>query len=135
MISASRPGGATVFIVKKGGSLGVPKWQFNIGAQYDFALFDHPTFIRGDYQYSGSYLRGQAPGTAAYNAVTANGEATNFATARAGMTFDQIQAAIYVNNLTASKSILNEGNGLSSPLRTATTFRPREFGFQVSYRY
>ncbi len=54
---------------------------------------------------------------------------------RAGVAFDKFDASLYVNNVTDSRDLLNEGNGLSSPLITATTFRPREIGMQVNYRY
>jgi outer membrane receptor protein involved in Fe transport len=127
--------GGTTYIVKKGGQLGIPKWQYNIGAQYDFDLYRMPGYIRADYQYSDVYQRGQAQGTAAYNAVTVKGRETKFVTARAGLTIKGVDASVFVNNLTNSQAMLNETNTTASPLRTATTFRPREIGLQLSYRY
>jgi outer membrane receptor protein involved in Fe transport len=127
--------GSTTYIVKKGGQLGVPKWQYNIGAQYDFDVFTRPSYVRAEYQYSDVYQRGQAPGTAAFNAVTVKGRQTGFMTARAGVSLDKFDVSLFANNLLDSKSLLNETNGLASPLRTATTFRPREIGAQLSYHF
>jgi outer membrane receptor protein involved in Fe transport len=127
--------GSTTYIVRKGGELGVPKWQYNIGAQYDFDLFTLPGYIRADYQYSDVYQRGQAKGTAAYNPWTVKGRETKFMTARAGITYKKVDASVFVNNVTNSQDMLNETNTTASPLRTATTFRPREIGVQLSYRY
>jgi iron complex outermembrane receptor protein len=127
--------GSTVYIVKRGQPLGVPMWQYNVGAQYEFDVVGRKAFIRGDYQFSGSYLRGSALGTPGYNAVTAYGQPTHFATMRAGMNFDKMDVALYANNVTNSRDLLNYGNGLSSALRTATTFRPREIGLQLNYHY
>jgi outer membrane receptor protein involved in Fe transport len=126
--------GSTSYIVKKGQPLGVPTWQYNVGAQYDFQVLGRAAFVRGDYQFSGDYVRGY-PGTPGYNAVIYRGQPTHFATLRAGVNLERVDVALYVNNLTDSRDFLNYGNGLSSPLRTATTFRPREIGMQLNYRY
>ena len=134
--SFATPGGGTTFIVKKGGSLGVPKWQYNIGAQYNFDVFgDNGAYVRADYQYSGKYQRGAAEGTLGYDPVTVAGEATHFVTARAGMTIDRVEASLFVNNLFNSKDRLNLAHSQASPLVTASTFRPREIGVQLAYRY
>jgi outer membrane receptor protein involved in Fe transport len=125
----------TIFIVKKGGSLGIPKWQYNLGAQYSFDAFQLPSYVRMDYQYSGVYQRGSAKDTVAYNPVTVKGRQTGYATARAGVSFKSVDISAFVNNVFNSKSLLAEGNGQSSPLRTASSFRPREYGLQASYRF
>ena len=129
------PTGALTYVVKKGGSLGIPVWQYNVGGQYDFRVFDRSSYVRLDYQYSSSYQRGSAAGTIGYVAQTVYGAPTHYMTGRAGMRFDGYEASLFVNNLLDSHDILNETVGAQSPLVTANTFRPREVGLQLSYRF
>ncbi len=134
--SFPNPSGGTTYIVKKGGSLGIPVWQFNVGGQYDFELMNRfASYVRVDYQYASDYQRGSAAGTVGYVAQTVYGAPTHYMTARAGMRFDGYEASLFVNNLTDSHDILNEAVGAQSPLTTASTYRPREVGLQLSYRF
>ncbi|MGZ3343449.1 MAG: TonB-dependent receptor domain-containing protein [Caulobacteraceae bacterium] len=127
--------GSTAFIVKKGMFLPTPKWQAAIVAQYDFRILDkYAAFIRGDYEYQSSYIRTNV-GQAGYDPITAVGSQTHIANARIGMSRDGYEANIFVNNLANSQELLNVGHGAGSALVTGSTFRPREVGVQLVYRY
>ncbi|HEY4032251.1 MAG TPA: TonB-dependent receptor [Caulobacteraceae bacterium] len=127
--------GAATFIVKKGMFLPTPKWQAAIVAQYDFRILDkYSAYLRGDFEYQSDYVRTNV-GQAGYDPITAIGSQTHIANARLGMSRDGYEANIFVNNLADSQELLNVGHGAGSALITATTFRPREVGVQLIYRY
>jgi outer membrane receptor protein involved in Fe transport len=127
---------STLTIVRKDQPLGAPKWQYNIGAQYDAEVMGrYNAYVRADYQYSGTYLAGTLPGLTGYDPLTAKGRQTHFMTARAGVNVGKMDAAIFVNNLTNSQNYLTFAHGQSSPLTTGSSFRPREIGVQLNYRY
>jgi hypothetical protein len=64
---------------------------------------------------------------------------TNFASARAGMSFGGWQAALFVDNLTDTHTVTNynftidPGDG-NSRLERQFTFRPRTIGLTITYR-
>ncbi len=130
-----QPGGTSV-IVNNGDELGAPRWQYNVGAIYTFqATSKMNGYVRGDYRFQGEYQRSGAPGTTSYDPIVARGQSTHFATARVGVTLNQLDVALFVNNLTNSRELISVGHGSASPLVTASTFRPREIGLQATYRY
>jgi outer membrane receptor protein involved in Fe transport len=126
--------GSVNFLVKKGMFLPAPKWQAAIVAQYDFRVFDHSAYLRGDYEYQSDYIRTNV-GQAGYDPITAVGSQTHIVNARAGFTMRGYEISAFVNNLADSQDLLNVGHGALSPLVTATSFRPREVGMQFVYRY
>lgn len=133
--TVKQPGGTSA-VVNKGDELGAPKWEYNIGGRYDFTL---PRgiggYVRADYRFQSDYQRGGAAGTTGYDPITARGGATHYATARAGVTVNSADISLFVNNLTNSRDLIQVTHGAYSPLVTASTFRPREVGLQVIYRY
>jgi outer membrane receptor protein involved in Fe transport len=125
-----------IIIVNKGDNLGAPDWQANVGVQYNHALTDaFDGYARVDYQYSGKYMRTPGPGASGYDAVIVNGNETRFMTARAGITHQRFDLNVYVNNLTNSVDPIFKAHSSNSALVTAATFRPREVGLQLTYRY
>ncbi len=129
-------GAAPVVIANKGDELGAPMWQYNINAEYDFHLTDkYSGYIRGDYAFSSEYKRQTGIGTVGYDALTNLGSATHFANARMGVNFSTWDVSLYVKNLTASQDILSAQHTAGAALVTATTFRPREVGMSVGYRF
>jgi outer membrane receptor protein involved in Fe transport len=124
-----------IVIVNKGDELGAPDWQVSFGAQYDFQVFGRSGYVRGDYQYNGLYKRGVGPGATGYNAFSYKGQATRYAQFRAGVVDDGLEVSVFVNNAFNSQDPLNLTNANLSPLISATTFRPREIGLQVTKRY
>ena len=126
--------GSTNFLVKKGMFLPAPKWQATIIAQYDFRLLDHSAYVRGDYSYQSDYVRTNL-GQAGYDPITATGSQTHILNARAGFSMRGVDVAVFVNNAANSQDLLNVGHGAGAALITGTTFRPREIGLQLAYRY
>jgi outer membrane receptor protein involved in Fe transport len=133
--SQATPAGPTI-IVNKGDELGSPDWQISLGLQYDVQIAGrYNAYIRGDYQYNGLYKRGVGPGASGYNAFSYKGQATRYASFRAGVTVKKVDVSAFINNAFNSTDPLNLGNANLSPLITASTFRPREIGLQATYRY
>jgi len=128
-------GTAPQVVVSKGDELGSPKWQAAFSAQYNFNLLSYDAYLRGDYQYSGKYLRTPGPASFSYNAVSYRGAATNFVTVRAGLNLGRVDASLFINNLTKEDARLNVGQSPPSLAVTGSTYRPREYGLQLTYRY
>jgi len=130
------PAGVTPqVLVYEGDSLGAPKWQLSLGAQYDFKLADRPAFVRADYQYATDYLRTTGPGTVSYQAVVYQGDAARNLNARVGVLFNSVEASVYASNLTDESTVLGVGNTSPSTIVTETAVRPREVGVTLSYRH
>jgi outer membrane receptor protein involved in Fe transport len=129
------PGVAPQVVVSKGDELGAPKWQAAFALQYNTQVLGRDAYIRGDYQYSGKYLRTPGPASFSYNAVSYRGAATHFVTARAGVNLGRVDASLFVNNLTKEEARLNVGQSPPSVAVTGQIYRPREYGLQLTYRY
>ncbi|HEY4030131.1 MAG TPA: TonB-dependent receptor, partial [Caulobacteraceae bacterium] len=125
-----------VVVVNKGDQLGAPRWQLNVGGQFDWRLLDRwDTFVRADYQYSSQFQRGVGPGAQGYDAQTVVGAPTHYLTARAGVSLKGWELAAFVNNVTDSQDRLYSAHGAGSPLITSSTFRPREIGLEATVHY
>jgi iron complex outermembrane receptor protein len=120
---------------------GVP-FTATIGLQYKFTVFDRESFVRVDDEYEGRAKwpsPGQDPNTQQFDAANYTLSPTNFASARAGMTFGSWQVAAFVDNLTDTHTVTNynwtidPGDG-ESRLQRQFTFRPRTIGLTFTYR-
>jgi iron complex outermembrane recepter protein len=128
-------------IVGQSGQPGAPVTA-SIGFEYKFAVFSHDSFVRVDDEYQG---RPKWPGatqdanTSQFDAANYTLSSTNFASARAGMTFGGWQVAAFVDNLTDTHTVTNynfsidPGTG-DSRLERQFTFRPRTVGLTFTYR-
>jgi hypothetical protein len=129
-------GDAPIVIVNRGDQLATPRWQWNLGAQYDFRLAEGiSAYLRADYQHSSSYQRGVGPGASGYDAVIADGAATDFVTARLGIIRGPWELSLFANNLTNAQDRLAQAHQAQSALVTSMSFRPREIGLQATVRY
>jgi hypothetical protein len=133
------------------GQSGLPiaPWTGSIGAQYNFTAFSNPSYLRADYQYSGGEKWAPAsadPGTLQYDPFYQPLHSWQFASLRAGTSFGDWSAAVFVDNLFDSHATLSSnhttpaydfttGAVLASPLYRAFTFRPRTVGVSASYRF
>src|SRR6202011_3726157 len=113
-----------------------------IGLQYRFSVFNRESFIRVDDEYQGraKWLSpGQDQTTQQYDSANYVLSSTNFASARAGMTFGAWQVSTFVDNLTDTHTVTNynwtirPGDG-ESRLQRQYTFRPRTIGLSFTYR-
>jgi outer membrane receptor protein involved in Fe transport len=120
--------------------LGVPLWSGSAGMKYDLHIADKTPFIRADYNFASGVRRSTGPGTVGYTATVYKAESTNFLTIGAGVNYtSQLQLLFNVKNVTNTQTPLLEYGGVTtvrnSPLLFGTTFRPREYDFDVLYRF
>ncbi|MEP6883899.1 MAG: TonB-dependent receptor [Gammaproteobacteria bacterium] len=141
-------------VVRKGdaitGQSGQPGSPFTatIGLEYKFSLFEHESFIRVDDEFQ-AHAKWPSPGQDGPTATSTGTQqfdsanyvltSTNFASARAGMTFGGWQVAAFVDNLADTHTVTNynwtidPGDG-ESRLQRQYTFRPRTVGLSFTYR-
>ena len=144
--------GSPAIAINKGDGFGIPKWQVNFTAQYDFEVMSHNLYVRGDYQYQGPYLQGVSFGAANYNPFTRQVKAQDLFNLRAGVAFDRFDVNVFANNVTNSRDrIGNAGNGIGAcsaaggagctaygtfqPFVAQQFQRPRSIGVQANYRF
>jgi iron complex outermembrane recepter protein len=140
-------------VVRKGDAItgqsaqpGAP-FTATIGLEYKFSVFNRESFVRVDDEFEGR-AKWPSPGqdgtpalanTQQYDSANYVLSSTNFASARAGMSFGAWQVAAFVDNLTDTHTVTNynwsidPGDG-ESRLERQFTFRPRTFGLTFTYR-
>jgi iron complex outermembrane recepter protein len=113
-----------------------------LGLEYKFTLFEHESFVRVDDEYESRPKWASATqdaSTLQSDSANYRLSSTNFASARAGMTFGAWQVAAFVDNLTDTHTVTNynftidPGDG-NSRLERQFTFRPRTIGLTFTYR-
>jgi iron complex outermembrane recepter protein len=126
-----------------------PPYTITLGLEYKFKMFTRDSYIRFDDEYEarpkwpvasqdGDPVNGGR--TLQYDPANYTLSSTNFASARAGMTFGGWQASLFCDNLfdthtvTAYEWSIDPGDG-NSRLQRQFTFRPRTVGLTVAYRY
>jgi outer membrane receptor protein involved in Fe transport len=143
----SNPGGLTTITRMEGDNIGgVPDWTFSISPQYDFQVNGNDAFVRFDYSYQDSYRSGSLAELAkfneglanTYNPITWMALSSYNANARAGISLNNFNVALYVNNLTNRQPIRrftgSTANGDSNYM-TGGMSRPRTIGVQVNYEF
>ena len=129
-------------IVGQSGQPGAPV-TVSVGAQYKFALANHESFVRFDYEYTGRNhwtSPRQDPNTAQFDDANYTLAATSFASLRAGMQFNEWSVEPFIDNLFDTHTVQNydftidPGTG-DSRLQRQWTFRPRTYGVTATYRY
>lgn len=117
-------------------------YTVTLGLEYKFQLFNRASFVRVDDEYqarSKYHAATQDANTLQFDAADYTLSSTNFASARAGMTFGGWQASIFADNLFDSHTVtgyeftIDPGDG-NSRLERQFTFRPRTIGITVTYR-
>lgn len=141
----------------EGDPVGVPKWQVNVGARFDFDVGNLRSYIRADYQFQGEYTDGPSFGTGNYNPFTRYKDATDQVNVRAGVNLGAVEVNVFANNLLDSRDEVSTGptsggNGqtgcnaalggegctvytLFSPFVQQQYQRPRSVGVQANYRF
>jgi iron complex outermembrane recepter protein len=119
-----------------------PPVTVSIGLEYTFSLFNRDSFVRVDDEYQGRAKWASAvqdSSTLQFDAANYTLSPTNFASARAGMTFGGWQVAAFCDNLADTHTVTNydwtidPGDG-TSRLQRQFTFRPRTIGLTFTYR-
>jgi len=128
-------------VTGQSGQPGAP-FTATIGLEYKFSVLEHESFVRIDDEFEGRAKwpsPGQDPTTQQFDSANYVLPSTNFASARAGMTFGGWQVAAFVDNLTDTHTVTNynwtidPGDG-ESRLQRQFTFRPRTVGLTFTYR-
>ncbi len=146
-------GAAAAVVANKGDGFGIPKWQVNFNAQYDFNVMERPAYVRLDYQYQGPYQQGVSFGATNYNPFTRSVGKQDLFNLRLGVDLGQFDVNIFALNLTNSRDAVgNSGNGVGACNATTggpgcTVYgtyqpfvgqgfqRPRTVGVQGNYRF
>jgi iron complex outermembrane recepter protein len=133
-------------VVGESGQPGAP-FTASLGAEYKFALFEHQSFVRMDFEYQSRnhwLSPRQDPGTAQFNQSNYTLSATKFMSARGGMAFGGWSIEPFVDNLLNTHTVVNydftiypgaDPNQTLSPLQRQYTFRPRTYGVTATFRY
>jgi outer membrane receptor protein involved in Fe transport len=117
-------------------------YTVTLGLEYKFQLFNHNSFVRVDDEFQARSkwpAATQDANTLQFDAANYTLSSTNFASARAGMSFGGWQASLFVDNLFDSHTVTgyewttDPGDG-NSRLERQFTFRPRTVGITVTYR-
>ena len=128
-------------ITGQSGQPGAP-FTLTVGLEYRFNVMSHDSFIRVDDEYEGRpkwNSPGQDASTLQYDSANYRLSATNFISARTGVTFGGWQVAAFVDNLADTHVVTNynftidPGDG-SSRLERQFTYRPRTIGLTFTYR-
>ncbi len=105
-------------------------------AEYRFAVGATESFVRGDYQYAGSYDRFGSPQTFSYDPATTHQPATNYVSLRAGVTHGVWDLALFVDNLFDDRtSLYRYHDTYDSPGFRNQRFRPRTTGLTLEYSF
>jgi hypothetical protein len=94
-------------------------------------------YVRADLTYQSRTRRTgtQIPGVINYDPlVTPTGD-TTLVNARIGVTRDNTDVSLFVNNLMDAHPLIGRSHGRNNPIWTASTFRPRTIGITATYRY
>lgn len=131
------PGAPLQAVVHDGDTLGgVPKWQASAGVQYNFQAFEKDSYLRADYQYADKYFRTTGPGTVTYQPLAYQGPSSQNLNVRFGLRFqNNIEAALWSNNVTNESTVLSVGNTPGSVVVSETAVRPREIGATITWRH
>jgi len=133
-------------IVGESGQPGAP-FTLSIGAEYKFALLEHESFVRMDFEYQSrnNWLSPrQDPGTAQFSQYNYTLSATKFLSARGGMAFGGWSVEPFIDNLLNTHTVVNYDFTINPNIDPTTnfqalqrqyTFRPRTYGVTAAFRY
>jgi outer membrane receptor protein involved in Fe transport len=126
-------------LAAKGDALDVAPWTVTVGAQYNFDLFTKPAFIRADYEFRSrrtTPIAAEDPATTYYDPGLVPDPETHLVNLRAGVTLDNLDVAVFANNVFNAHPQLGLTHQDSSTLLyEAQTFRPLTVGVSVNFKY
>ncbi|MEI9929067.1 MAG: TonB-dependent receptor [Rhizomicrobium sp.] len=126
-------------LVVAGDTLPVSPWTSSIGLQYSHNVYSLPSYIRVDYEFNGrnsSLTPEQDSRTTSYDPGLVPDPPTNLFSVRAGTTYNNVNLALFMDNLFNSHPILDLNHqDLHTLLYEASTERPRTFGLTATYHY
>ena len=129
-------------IAGQSGQPGAP-FTASMGLEYKFKLGEVPTYVRLDDEFQSRNHYNSASQdalSAQYDSANYHLSSTNFASARAGVSWGEMQVSLFCDNLTDTHTVTNynhtidPGDG-NTRLERQFTFRPRTIGVTFSYRH
>jgi iron complex outermembrane recepter protein len=125
-----------------------PPFTASVGLEYAFAVAEHESFVRADYQYQAKakwLSPGQDPATQQFDPANYVLPATNFVTLRGGTSFGNWQAQLFIDNLLDTHTVTNYAWSIPNAVTDINfggenrnvrnyTYRPRTFGLTFIYR-
>ncbi len=108
---------------------GSPKVNANFAIQYDFRISGHPAFARADSFYTGEFY-----GDLLQTPVLKAGGYTKI-DARAGVTFGNLDAELFVRNVTNNDAYTWRGISSGPSPFIGFRLRPRVIGVQLGYHF
>ena len=108
------------------------------GVQYDTEVATRPIFARVDWQYAhtaNAVTVPTNPVNASYDALIPRPASRSFLTARTGITFDNLDVSLFVENLLNSTKQLNLSHTRGRAYYQFTSFRPRTITAQAKYKF
>jgi outer membrane receptor protein involved in Fe transport len=114
-------------------------WTATLGVQYSFQAFDRPAFVRVDDTFDSrrtTPIPNEDPRTAFYDPALKPNPPVNQLSAKAGVTVNRWDLALYANNIADAHPLLNyQHEDSATLLYEAETLRPRTIGMAASYRF
>ncbi|HEX4740871.1 MAG TPA: TonB-dependent receptor [Caulobacteraceae bacterium] len=114
-------------------------WTVSLGAQYNFQAFGRDAFVRLDDSFNSRRTRPiptEDPNTAFYDPGLRPNPPVNQLFARAGITIQRWDFAVYANNLADAHPQLNlQHEDAATLLYEAETLRPRTVGMSANYHF
>jgi outer membrane receptor protein involved in Fe transport len=119
--------------------IGIPEWTVALNGEYTFSVGTNlDAYVRGDYQWLGSYYRTQSAGKIGYNPYTYEADDYDQLSLRAGlMVGDTWDISLFANNLTNNDTVIGASTALApvTGLLRATTLRPRTIGITIGKQF
>jgi len=132
------PGPGVLPLTARGEALPGSPWSASLGAQYNMTAWGHEGYIRADYEYSGkSYctIGAYSSSTASYDPSLVPDPAYSQVSARAALTFGNLNLALFAQNIFDAHPQLNLSHQDSATiLFEAETLRPRTIGLTATYK-
>lgn len=113
-------------------------WQVAVGGRYDFTVAGLDAFVRANHEFASDNWRLESrydPATAFFNPIVPPRRGYDVTRVRAGVTFDALEAQLFVDNVFNTSEGLEATNyGGRSPFLVNYSLRPRTFGLTLIYR-
>jgi iron complex outermembrane receptor protein len=128
--------GSGVVLAKHGDPLPTPEWQAVASVEYNFAVAEHDSFVRAEYDFTGPYYRTGSADISAYDPSTRSQPAVHYLTMRAGTTISDIDIAAFANNiLNSHQSLYRYHDTTATPLYRDIAQRPLTIGLTSTYHF
>lgn len=130
---------AGLILARNGDKLPGPPWTFSVNAQYRQNIFGRDAYftVQDEFQSAETGTTPERdPATTLFDPGLVPEPSTNVLTLRAGATFNNFDASVFMDNVLNSHPTLDLNHQDEfTLLYEASTLRPRTFGLTVTYQY